>query len=209
MEEVSAGEQRRGTGLPTKQSSLFCLAFGCCTEHCMHHTASGLSWWLMHYCKMNHTAKWKDARGGYSHPASCLHCFHDGHIHLLDDTLLINVVNIIEGDVSTKKKSFCASFWLLNFKKILIRAKKDTRFCLAIHQRTSTGSLFLQIKNPSLCHGMNYNGKSLGRLYPAVGISLVFRTFLRGENEKMTLNSTTYLLFFDGVVFIHTNIRKQ
>ena len=89
MEEVSAGEQRRGTGLPTKQSSLFCLAFGCCTEYCMHHTTSGLSWLLMLYCRMNHTAEWKDARGGYSHPASCLHCFHGGHIHLPHDNLVI------------------------------------------------------------------------------------------------------------------------
>ena len=45
MEEVSAGEQRRGTGLPTKQSSLFCLVFGCCTYRVLH--ASYYKWTFM------------------------------------------------------------------------------------------------------------------------------------------------------------------
>ena len=74
----------------------------------------------MHHCKMHeNTVEGRERR---MFP-SCLRCFYSAHIHLLDDTLLINVVTIIKGDVFIGQEDLDNGVFYLNYKRIPIQGK--------------------------------------------------------------------------------------
>ena len=94
-EEVSAGEQQQGflQNSPVHKLALvltILLDFGLNIWALEYVLQGGFHKMHCPYCKVEGRAK--------RIFSSCLHCFHDGHIHLPDDTLLINIIIIVEDD---------------------------------------------------------------------------------------------------------------